>query len=384
VSSVISRLKHHGKILGGNLIGKRLSKRYHSGQGPAARLISVFSSQARAIGVQQNVLLPSRPVEKLLPEFYLDGSVEAEYRNLLSFGPGFTRPAGVASARCVDVSLPTGMHQVGKNILEEAMPAPYLLTNPKYYFALESIKFRKKRLMDEGFWLAMPWSHNFYHWMIDSLPRLLSYDRSPQLHGVPIIVPKSAPRFVLESLGLTGYRSKTVLLESGVYRFKKLHMPTMLSDPMEVSPDAIDWLDRNFSGTSTRPTQPNRRLYVSRGDAKIRFISNEAQLANILSHFGFETVVMSSLSLAEQISLFRGAECIIGPHGAAFANLAFANPGTIFIEFFPRGHFTPSDNRLAGVRNLKYGFIISEPAAMGGYSVDPGQLRTVLSRALPR
>ena len=378
--SFASRLTHQAKTLIGTLPGRGFSKLHNSGRGPTSRVVSVDSAEAQTTGVVNNIRVSPRKVEIFPPQYFLDGRIETEYRDCLRSGSDFTRSAGVSFAQNVDVSLPTGMHQIGKHVLQETMPMPYLLTNPKYYFALEAMRFRRKRRIDEGVLLAMPWGHNFYHWMIDSLPRLLAYDRSPQLHDIPIILPKSAPGFVAESLKLTGYRSKAIFLENGVYRFRTLHMLTMLSDTPEVSPDAIEWLNSKFSEGSPKQTGP-KRIYVSRKDAKIRFVSNEAQLANVLSEFGFETVVTSDLSLEKQVDLFRQAEYIIGPHGAGFANLAFARPGSTFVEFFPRSYFSPSYNRIAGIRGLKYGFIIGEPTVMGGYAVKPRDLQELLTLA---
>src|SRR6185437_6497329 len=106
--------------------------------------------------------------------------------------------------------------------------------------------------------------------------------------------------------------------------------------------------------------------------------SNESQLTDLLKEFGFETLVMSKLSLADQINVFRTAEFIVGPHGAGFANLAFSKAGLTFIEFIPRGHYFVSFNRIAGIRGLKYGFLIGEPTGMGGYSINPHHLRAIL------
>jgi capsular polysaccharide biosynthesis protein len=121
---------------------------------------------------------------------------------------------------------------------------------------------------------------------------------------------------------------------------------------------------------------------VSRGDAKIRFVSNESQLADVLSKFGFEPVVMSDYSLPEQIKIFRDADFIIGPHGAALSNLVFSKPGASVIEFFSRGHIAPCFNRISTIRGLKYGFLVGEPTRIGGFSIDPAGLRAILAQAL--
>ena len=104
-------------------------------------------------------------------------------------------------------------------------------------------------------------------------------------------------------------------------------MLSKLSSILEVSPDAIAWLNDKFKDVGTRPLIP-KKIYISRSDAKIRFVSNEPQLADVLTNFGFETIAMSGLSsIPDQINLFRNAQYIIGAHGAAFANLAFTKPG---------------------------------------------------------
>ena len=115
---------------------------------------------------------------------------------------------------------------------------------------------------------------------------------------------------------------------------------------------------------------------------KIRFVSNETQLTNILSEFGFEILAMSKLSLADQINLFRTADYIIGPHGAAFTNLAFAKPGATFIEFFSKGTTLPHSTVSAEFGSLKYGFLIGEPTTIGGFAIEPDHLKAILAQAL--
>jgi len=381
MSLFAARLRHATKVFVGNQIERFIRARYIRGKGPANRLISGFSAEARTIGVEAKILVRPVPVKKSTPDFCLNGEIETEYRRLLLSGENLTYNAGIFSVKDVDVLFPTSIHLVGNHILKEVMPSPYLLTNPKYYYGLQSIRFRQKRPMSEGILLSTPWHHNFYHWMIEILPRLISYDRCSSLQYVPIIVPKSAPRFVAESLKLAGYLSKVIFLDDGVYRFNTLHMLSMLSPSMDVSADAVDWLNKKFADAPSTPTAP-KRVYVSRRDAKIRFVSNECDLTRTLSEFGFETIVMSDLSLADQISIFRNAECIIGPHGAAFANLVFTRPTSIFIEFYSRGHYAPCFNRLANARMLKSGFLVGEPTEIGGFSIDPMHLRAILNQAL--
>ena len=381
MSLIVARFRHHVKVLVGNQLERFLSKQYWRGKGPAARLISIFSEQAKTIGVKHNILVAPIPLKKLAPNYSLEGKTATDYRRRFLSGAEVTDRAGIVSAQNVCISFPSGMHQVDNHILDEVMLVPYLLTNPKYYFGLESMRFMPKRSMDEGVLLSMPFYHNFYHWLIEILPRLISYDRCPSLHHVPLIVPSSAPGFVSETLRLTGYLSKTVFLKNGTYRFKRLHMLSKLSSIFEVSPDAIAWLNNKFKDVGSHH-RTSEKLYISRSDAKIRFVSNEPQLADVLNDFGFKTIVMSGLSIPDQISLFRNAAYTIGPHGAAFANLVFAKRGATFIEFFSKGHYAPCFNRISGVRGLKYGFLVGDPTRMGGFDINPDHLRAILVEAV--
>ena len=156
MSLTIARLKHHAKVFVGNQLGRFLQKQYLSGKGPASRFISVFSDKAKRIGVEQKILVNPIPIKKVAPNFSLDGDTEKEYRKRLISGEDYTNSAGIIYARNVDVSFPTGMHQIGNQILKEVMPAPYVQTNPKYYYGLQSIHFKRKRPMDNGVLLSMP------------------------------------------------------------------------------------------------------------------------------------------------------------------------------------------------------------------------------------
>ena len=124
VPLVVDRLKHQTKIFVGRQLEKYLSRQYWRGKGPASRLISAFSEQAKQIGVEQRIFVTPVPLKKRTPDYFLQGEIEREYCDRLMSGNAFTDSAGIFSARNVDVSFPTGMHQVGNDILNEVMLAP--------------------------------------------------------------------------------------------------------------------------------------------------------------------------------------------------------------------------------------------------------------------
>ena len=142
---------------------------------------------------------------------------------------------------------------------------------------------------------------------------------------------------------------------------------------------AVEWLRRKVP--TPKPSNPVRRLYISRRDAKIRSVTNEAEVEAALGDLGFVKVVPSEHSLSRQIELFRNADIVVGSHGAAFANLVFAKAATAIIEVFEPGHFNLSFNRIAAINRLRYGFLVGRKRALG-FSIDVPQLRRMVAEAI--
>jgi hypothetical protein len=77
---------------------------------------------------------------------------------------------------------------------------------------------------------------------------------------------------------------------------------------------------------------------IPKSGSQRRSILNYADLVRALVSAGANVISVSleGKSLAWQIALFQGADCIIAQHGAALANLVFCPPGTTLIEIMPR------------------------------------------------
>jgi Glycosyltransferase 61 len=381
-------------ILGVEILGSVLRSLHQQRQGSSGRLYQVSPRSASAsidadrlnASVQFRPFRSALPLQPAEPLWYHRDAISQKYcHQLRTAGGDRTDEAGVITAHQVEVSLPIGMHRWQGRVFEQALLSDYLLTNPKYVWDLERMPLRRKRdQCGEAVLLTMPWHHNFFHWMVEILPRLQLYDEVPELQSVPLIVPQSAPRFVRDSLALAGYGDRVQFLEDGVYRFETLHLLTRLSLTVDVSPLAIAWLHQKFSQATSKVSfsnPPSKRIYISRRDAKIRRVTNEAALESVLSRFGLTPIVPSDYSLAEQIALFQQAELVVGSHGAAFTHLAFMKPRGTLIEFFSPDHFNHAYNRMAQLRQLNYGFLVGRQEALG-FAIDPQALTQLLEQAV--
>ena len=57
----------------------------------------------------------------------------------------------------------------------------------------------------------------------------------------------------------------------------------------------------------------------------------------MIEPLGFRSVLLETLSLAEQLALFRDAEAVISPTGAALAHLHLCRPDTRLLILMPQG-----------------------------------------------
>jgi len=84
---------------------------------------------------------------------------------------------------------------------------------------------------------------------------------------------------------------------------------------------------------------PKEKLFISRSDSSKRSNSSENTLEKNYISKGYRPVVLSNLSVIEQVSLFRQASAVAGMHGAGFVNLVWSEPGVEVEEFYLSSHF---------------------------------------------
>lgn len=323
--------------------------------------------------------MPIPPAEIELTDDHASWS--ASYREMhATWGAGHTTTAGIVTAHDVRFSMPLSMHQWRRRVIGEGLLGMDVLRNPKYVVALATMAVLGATELTEGVLLSLPWNHNLFHWLIEMLPRLQLVDEVPELQQLPLLVPASAPAFVRDSLRITGHADRTVHLDDGVYRAGTLHIPTRLAETANVSPLAVAWLDAHFP----RAPERGRRLYISRGDAAGRYVTNDDDVSRMLEdELGFETLVMSELSLEDQVRAFREASVVVGAHGAAFSHVAFSPPGATLIEIFQDSHFNHCYCSLAAIRGVHYGFLVARRRGLG-MEVDLDALRRVTHRGIAR
>jgi len=196
--------------------------------------------------------------------------------------------------------------------------------------------------------LKQTWDANYGHWLVDALPKVGLLAGQLDLAECAFVVnerEQDSPmrRVVLDSLELAGIGEDQVefLSQGDAYRFEQLVvLGTITRHPVTKTPSAIRFLESLAEKVEAGPQQ---RIYLSRNGGERRRLVNEDAVMERLAPLGYELVRPETLSLREQIAVFKGATHVIGNMGAAFTNLAFSPAGvrvlTLATEAMPHDYF---------------------------------------------
>lgn len=191
----------------------------------------------------------------------------------------------------------------------------------------------------------------YYHWMFDVLPRLeLLRQAGLGIDAYLINTELGYQQDTIRHLAIAPVISPSPLTH---IEADELLVPTLTNDIGYPTRDVCDFLRKSFL-PATLPALQRRRLYVSRRDAKMRRVVNEAEVIAALSPLGFETVELEGMAVTEQVMLFAAAEMAVGPHGAGFVNTVFSPSGSGILEFWDDDDVSPSYELLAGLLDMHY------------------------------
>lgn len=245
----------------------------------------------------------------------------------------------------------------------------------------ESIRTIKEDVVSLGFF----WINNYWHLLMDVLPRLRVLSSYPQFNSMPILWHAHQSRFIEPVLEAFGIKDRLVTVDTDAVICERLYLPSMFA-PDGMSREQIDWVRdammRAF-GVTARP-DPKRLLYVSRREAAARKIGNEAELFRELQALGFEMVVPAEMSMAEQIATFSEARMFVGPHGASFANLIYCPDNIGVVDIQPGNRPHPFTFAMAKLKRQYYGTYLCQAFDDVHMAVDVRELVSMVERLMAK
>jgi Glycosyltransferase 61 len=208
--------------------------------------------------------------------------------------------------------------------------------------------------------LALQGDSNYYHFMMDVVPRLGVFEQCPEISPPDLWYVPVRENFQRELLTLLGIDLDRCIDSTQIRHVHAecLVVPTPPAMTVINPPWAVAYLRRRLLPTPIERID-GRGIYVSRGGgSNNRQVTNEGELIELLGARGFRVIEPERMTVVEKIEAFAQASVIVGAHSAGLVNLAFASAGAAVVELFPSGGTNTCYWKLAdAVPGLEYRYV---------------------------
>ncbi|WP_145342839.1 glycosyltransferase family 61 protein [Rosistilla ulvae] len=247
------------------------------------------------------------------------------------------------------------LHGDGSQLIPEMPPSGPL--NPRYYRhrLTTSRRFPKPVQVDgDVVILNSPGSHNYYHWLRETLPRL-ELVRQAGIMQADAYVIDNYKSFQWQALQLLGIPAEKIIEphQGLMLQANRLIVPSIATagSRRRLGIRLQSQTDNTLAALDSKPSQ---RVYVSRRIAKKRSLGNDAEVAGMLAKHGFESHCLEEYNLEAQIRLFRDASIVVGMHGAGLVNILLTRRPLNLIEIRPESCHRDCFELLANELGVSY------------------------------
>jgi capsular polysaccharide biosynthesis protein len=231
------------------------------------------------------------------------------------------------------------------------------------------------QFIPEGILLSSRADANWFHWLIETLPKLL-YLESEVAQDVPVIISARIPKTAKECIGLLSDRTIIEIRPETATRVGRLFVASPVlfhPDPVElhlhpatntINMESLIWLRQrifNQAKKAITETSGAQSVYVARSSGS-RSLVNSRQVATTLRRLGFVVHDPANMSFLEQVVAFHSAKRVVLVGGASMANLIFCSEGAAVVTLrseFTVGYKMPKI--LAGVGGARMLYVSGRP-----------------------
>jgi hypothetical protein len=221
------------------------------------------------------------------------------------------------------------------------------------------VETKQVEKLDKGFFLGGNGSWNWFHFLIEIMPKLILFDQkySQTLFVNEIILTIPSMKKILEIVSENNFTVKYLSSEK-VYFVEKLYFINdfnhlqfnrfdnhIKAEGTFFNPEiTCDFSNLVLKKLSVKDNLPER-IFLYRKNTH-RIAKNQDQILKFLTELGFVPICLEELSIDEQASYFKTAKFIIGISGAAWSNLIFCRNQPKAICFVPENaeEFTAFSN----------------------------------------
>lgn len=228
---------------------------------------------------------------------------------------------------------------------------------------------------------------NYFHWMIDLLPRLLLIANSNWTDFSQrnlILYHKPERSYELETLNLLGIQKNKVLTLKAFELASVQDLVTTEFSPTYETTPFPGWkkellTEFKIKSLGNIASKEFKQIYLLRGRQGKRRLLGEERLVDVLRARGFHILDPQRMTVVEQMEALSGAEVVVAPHGAALTNIIFCKEQTVVIEL--RSTNIPPEffSEIAKTCNLKFHSISLPPEYVKKHKHDANKQNLVLT-----
>jgi capsular polysaccharide biosynthesis protein len=198
------------------------------------------------------------------------------------------------------------------------------------------LRFKKQTLPTGQPYVRVHTSYRgYYHWLLESVPKLLEAQRT--LPSFTLLLPASyTDAFYADTLRLLNISTIVRLQSQIMYQVPDLALPVLAEAQGDYSAPAMREVKTVLLAAAgigeAAPASPTR-LYISRRKAPRRKVLNEAEVEQLLKHYGFACVCFEDFAFEDQLRLCASANVLVSMHGAGLSNMLFMPEHSTVVEF---------------------------------------------------
>lgn len=203
---------------------------------------------------------------------------------------------------------------------------------------------------------------HYGHWIQTQLPLLLSYWETFGKESIDYyyIGDGTTKDFVEDSLVYMGIAKERII--NFPCKGDRSLISIKYRDPdhgFKMDPFSHAFLQKSLFKPGP-PAGGPKRIFVLRGNVKVRRELNLEAIKEALKPFGFTFLSMDGKSMQDEATLFGNADAVFAIHGSALHNVIFSRPGTKVVEIFPYEYVEASNFFISKYGQCEYYYLIGE------------------------
>ncbi|SDF43969.1 glycosyltransferase family 61 protein [Sporomusa acidovorans] len=195
-------------------------------------------------------------------------------------------------------------------------------------------------IIKEGILINCDHDANYFHWLVECLPKLVFLDTFEEFRDIPLLVREDLHPNLLQALERINKTHPIIHVKYGhLYLVEKLIYVSDLSRILDryhgtwnLETDSVIgpyWLKKLVEKLTLgyHTATPWRKLYLYRGN-RYRCLLNESEVELELLKRGFEIIDLQARTFEFQLILFSQAETVIAPSAATLTNILLCQKNT--------------------------------------------------------